>query len=59
VRVQRGQRGRSSGVPRRAAAVPRVEETLAEVDGAAANDLDDLVEADREARRLAERAAVA
>jgi 1-deoxy-D-xylulose-5-phosphate reductoisomerase len=35
-----------------------VEETLAEVDGAAARDLDDLVEADREARRLAERAAV-
>ena len=36
-----------------------VEETLAEVDGAAARDLDELVEADREARRLAERAAVA
>ena len=36
-----------------------VEETLAEVDGAAAGDLEDLVEADREARRLAERAAVA
>jgi 1-deoxy-D-xylulose-5-phosphate reductoisomerase len=36
-----------------------VEETLAEVDGAAARDLDDLVEADREARRLAERASVA
>jgi 1-deoxy-D-xylulose-5-phosphate reductoisomerase len=36
-----------------------VEEALAEVDGAAANDLDGLVEADREARRLAERAAVA
>jgi 1-deoxy-D-xylulose-5-phosphate reductoisomerase len=35
-----------------------VEETLAEVDGAAASDLDDLVEADREARRLAERSAV-
>jgi 1-deoxy-D-xylulose-5-phosphate reductoisomerase len=33
-----------------------VEETLAEVDGAAARDLDDLVEADRTARRLAERA---
>ena len=36
-----------------------VEETLAEVDGAAASDLGDLVEADREARRLAEGAAVA
>jgi 1-deoxy-D-xylulose-5-phosphate reductoisomerase len=36
-----------------------VEETLAEIDGAAAYDLDALVEADREARRLAERAAVA
>jgi 1-deoxy-D-xylulose-5-phosphate reductoisomerase len=36
-----------------------VEETLAEVDGTAARDLDDLVEADREARRLAERASVA
>jgi 1-deoxy-D-xylulose-5-phosphate reductoisomerase len=36
-----------------------VEETLAEVEGAAARDLDDLVEADREARRLAERASVA
>src|SRR5436190_17614012 len=36
-----------------------VEETLAEVDGAPARDLDELVEADREARRLAERAAVA
>jgi 1-deoxy-D-xylulose-5-phosphate reductoisomerase len=35
-----------------------VEEALAEVDGAPANDLDDLVEADGEARRLAERAAV-
>jgi 1-deoxy-D-xylulose-5-phosphate reductoisomerase len=35
-----------------------VEETLAEIDGAAASDLDDLVEADREARRLAERSAV-
>jgi 1-deoxy-D-xylulose-5-phosphate reductoisomerase len=35
-----------------------VEEALAEVDGAAARDLDDLVEADSEARRLAERAAV-
>src|ERR1044072_1133597 len=35
-----------------------VEETLAEVDGAPARDLDELVEADREARRLAERAAV-
>jgi 1-deoxy-D-xylulose-5-phosphate reductoisomerase len=32
-----------------------VEETLAEVDGEPARDLDDLVEADREARRLAER----
>jgi 1-deoxy-D-xylulose-5-phosphate reductoisomerase len=32
-----------------------VEETLADVDGAPARDLDDLVEADREARRLAER----
>ena len=36
-----------------------VEETLAEVDGAPARDLDGLVEADREARRLAERASVA
>jgi 1-deoxy-D-xylulose-5-phosphate reductoisomerase len=36
-----------------------VEETLAEVDGAPAGDLEELVEADREARRLAERAAVA
>ena len=36
-----------------------VEETLAEVDGAAASGLGDLVEADREARRLAEGAAVA
>jgi 1-deoxy-D-xylulose-5-phosphate reductoisomerase len=36
-----------------------VEETLAEFDGAQAGDLDELVEADREARRLAERAAVA
>jgi 1-deoxy-D-xylulose-5-phosphate reductoisomerase len=35
-----------------------VEETLAEVAGAPARDLDELVEADREARRLAERAAV-
>jgi 1-deoxy-D-xylulose-5-phosphate reductoisomerase len=35
-----------------------VEEVLAEVDGTAAGGLDDLVEADREARRLAERAAV-
>ena len=33
-----------------------VEETLAEVEGAAARDLDDLVEADRTARGLAERA---
>jgi 1-deoxy-D-xylulose-5-phosphate reductoisomerase len=33
-----------------------VEETMAEVDGASARDLDDLVEADRTARRLAERA---
>jgi 1-deoxy-D-xylulose-5-phosphate reductoisomerase len=32
-----------------------VEETLAEVDGEPARDLDDLLEADREARRLAER----
>ena len=32
-----------------------VEETLAEADGAAARDLDDLVEADAVARRLAER----
>ncbi|HKG44338.1 MAG TPA: 1-deoxy-D-xylulose-5-phosphate reductoisomerase [Gaiellaceae bacterium] len=36
-----------------------VEEVLAEVDGARARDLDDLFDADREARRLAERAAVA
>jgi 1-deoxy-D-xylulose-5-phosphate reductoisomerase len=36
-----------------------VEETLGEVDGAPARDLDELVEADREARRLAERASVA
>ncbi|HEV8099482.1 MAG TPA: 1-deoxy-D-xylulose-5-phosphate reductoisomerase, partial [Gaiellaceae bacterium] len=36
-----------------------VAETLAEVDGAPAGDLEGLVEADREARRLAERAAVA
>jgi 1-deoxy-D-xylulose-5-phosphate reductoisomerase len=35
-----------------------VEEALGEVTGAPARDLDDLVEADREARRLAERAAV-
>jgi 1-deoxy-D-xylulose-5-phosphate reductoisomerase len=35
-----------------------VEEVLAEVDGASARDLGELVEADREARRLAERAAV-
>jgi len=35
-----------------------VEETLAEVDGAPARQLSELVEADREARRLAERAAV-
>jgi 1-deoxy-D-xylulose-5-phosphate reductoisomerase len=35
-----------------------VEEVLAEVDGAPARDLEELVEADREARRLAERAAV-
>ena len=35
-----------------------VEETLAEVDGASARELSELVEADREARRLAERAAV-
>ena len=35
-----------------------VGDVLAEVDGAAARDLDGLVEADREARRLAERAAV-
>jgi 1-deoxy-D-xylulose-5-phosphate reductoisomerase len=36
-----------------------VEETLAELDGTPAHDLNELVEADREARRLAERAAVA
>ena len=36
-----------------------VEETLAAVDGAPAGDLEDLVEADREARRLAERSLVA
>jgi 1-deoxy-D-xylulose-5-phosphate reductoisomerase len=36
-----------------------VEETLAAVDGAAARDLDDLVEADAEARRLTERRAAA
>ena len=36
-----------------------VEETLTEVEGAPARDLEALVEADREARRLAERAAVA
>jgi 1-deoxy-D-xylulose-5-phosphate reductoisomerase len=36
-----------------------VEETLAAVDGAPARDLEDLVEADREARRLAERSLVA
>jgi 1-deoxy-D-xylulose-5-phosphate reductoisomerase len=35
-----------------------VEETLAAVGGAPARDLDDLVEADREARRLAERSVV-
>ena len=35
-----------------------VEETLAEVDGAPARERSELVEADREARRLAERAAV-
>jgi 1-deoxy-D-xylulose-5-phosphate reductoisomerase len=35
-----------------------VEEALAEIDGTPARDLDDLVEADREARRLAEKAAV-
>ena len=35
-----------------------VEETLAEVDGAPARELSELVEVDREARRLAERAAV-
>jgi 1-deoxy-D-xylulose-5-phosphate reductoisomerase len=35
-----------------------VEEVLAEVDGAAARDLEELVEADAEARALAERAAV-
>ena len=33
-----------------------VEETLAAADGAAAPDLDALIEADAEARRLAERA---
>ena len=32
-----------------------VEATIAEADGAAARDLDDLVDADAEARRLAER----
>jgi 1-deoxy-D-xylulose-5-phosphate reductoisomerase len=36
-----------------------VEETLADVDGAPARGLDELVEADRKARRLAEGAAVA
>ena len=36
-----------------------VEESLAAVDGAAANDLDELYEADGEARRLAERTAAA
>jgi 1-deoxy-D-xylulose-5-phosphate reductoisomerase len=36
-----------------------VEETLASVDGAPARDLDDLIEADAEARRLAERTAAA
>jgi 1-deoxy-D-xylulose-5-phosphate reductoisomerase len=36
-----------------------VEETLAAVDGAPARDLEDLIEADREARRLAERSLVA
>jgi len=35
-----------------------VDEVLAEVDGSPARDLEELVEADREARRLAERAAV-
>ena len=35
-----------------------VGEALAEVSGAPARDLDDLIEADREARRVAERAAV-
>jgi 1-deoxy-D-xylulose-5-phosphate reductoisomerase len=36
-----------------------VEETLGSVDGAPASDLNDLVEADTEARRLAERTAAA
>jgi 1-deoxy-D-xylulose 5-phosphate reductoisomerase len=35
-----------------------VEETLAAVDGAEARDLDDVIEADRDARRLAERSVV-
>ena len=34
-----------------------VEETLSEVDGAPARDLSELIEADAEARRLAERTA--
>ena len=42
-----------SGVPVHIAAT--VEEALAEVEGAPARDLDDLVEADAEARRLAGR----
>ena len=62
VRLQRGERGRRRGVPRRAAARSSdiagvVEETLDAVDGAPAGDLDELVEADAEARRLAESAA--
>ena len=58
VRLQRRERGRRRRVPRRPAPflgiAEAVEETLAAVDGAPARDLDELVEADAEARRLTE-----
>jgi hypothetical protein len=58
-RVQRRQRGRRRRLPGRPLALPRiaevVEETLGAVDGTPARDLDELVEADGNARRLAGR----
>ena len=59
LRLQRGQRGRRRGVPRRADRIHGDRRhrrgALEHVDGAPARDLDDLVAADAEARRAAER----
>ena len=59
VRVQRGERGRGpaflDGRLPFLGITSTVEATLTEVDGAAAGDLDDLIEADAVARKLAER----